>query len=49
MVELEEGGFNGTTRKLIGRTKWPNIVLKQGLCSAELAAVEAAAALSQRR
>ncbi len=32
VVELEEGGFNGTTRKLIGRTKYPNIVLKQGLC-----------------
>jgi phage tail-like protein len=32
VVELEEGGFNGTTRKLIGRTKFPNIVLKQGLC-----------------
>ena len=43
MVELEEGGFNTTTRKLIGRTKFPNIVLKQGLCSAELRAVEAAA------
>jgi phage tail-like protein len=33
VVELEEGGFNGTTRKLIGRTKYPNIVLKQGMCS----------------
>ena len=33
VVELEEGGFNTTTRKLIGRTKFPNIVLKQGLCS----------------
>lgn len=33
VVELEEGGFNGTTRKLIGRTKFPNIVLKQGFCS----------------
>lgn len=32
VVELEEGGFNTTTRKLIGRTKFPNIVLKQGLC-----------------
>jgi phage tail-like protein len=31
VVELEEGGFNTTTRKLIGRTKFPNIVLKQGL------------------
>jgi phage tail-like protein len=34
VVELEEGGFNGTTRKLIGRTKWPNIVLKRGFCGA---------------
>jgi len=33
VVELEEGGFNTTTRKLIGRTKFPNIVLKQGLCT----------------
>jgi phage tail-like protein len=33
VVELEEGGFNTTTRKLIGRTKFPNIVLKQGMCS----------------
>lgn len=32
VVELEEGGFNTTTRKLIGRTKYSNIVLKQGLC-----------------
>ncbi len=32
VVELEEGGFNTTTRKLIGRTKYPNIVLKQGMC-----------------
>ena len=34
VVELEEGGFNTTTRKLIGRTKFPNIVLKQGFCGA---------------
>jgi phage tail-like protein len=32
VVELEEGGFNLTTRKLIGRTKFPNIVLKRGFC-----------------
>src|SRR5215813_10817193 len=31
--EVAEGGFNTTTRKLIGRTKFPNIVLKQGMCS----------------
>jgi phage tail-like protein len=30
-VELQEGGFNTTTRKLIGPTKFPNLVLKQGL------------------
>jgi phage tail-like protein len=34
VVELEEGGFNNTTRKLIGRTKFPNIVLKRGFCGA---------------
>jgi len=34
VVELEEGGFNTTTRKLIGPTKYANIVLKQGFCGA---------------
>jgi phage tail-like protein len=34
VVPLEEGGFNNTTRKLIGRTNYPNIVLKRGLCAA---------------
>jgi len=28
--EVAEGGLNSTTHKLIGRTKFPNIVLKQG-------------------
>jgi phage tail-like protein len=28
--EVAEGGLNTTTHKLIGRTKFPNIVLKQG-------------------
>ena len=28
--ELPEGGLNSTTHKLMGRTKFPNIVLKQG-------------------
>lgn len=32
-VDLEEGGFNTTTRKLVGRVKFPNIVLKRGFCS----------------
>jgi len=31
IVDLEEGGFNTTTRKLVGKVKYPNIVLKQGL------------------
>jgi phage tail-like protein len=31
VIDLEEGGFNGTTRKLVGKVKYPNIVLKQGL------------------
>lgn len=30
VVELAEGGLNTTTHKLVGRTKFPNIVLKQG-------------------
>ena len=34
VYEVEEGGFNTTTRKLIGRTKYPNLVLKQGFCGA---------------
>jgi phage tail-like protein len=34
VVELEEGGFNTTTHKLIGRNKYPNLVLKRGLCAA---------------
>jgi len=29
--ELAEGGQNGFTHKLLGRMKWPNIVLKRGL------------------
>jgi phage tail-like protein len=28
--EIAEGGLNTTTHKLIGRTKFPNIVLKKG-------------------
>lgn len=35
VVEVEEGGFNATTRKLPGRTKFANIVLKQGFCGAD--------------
>lgn len=30
VVELDEGGFNNTTRKLMGNTKHPNLVLKHG-------------------
>jgi phage tail-like protein len=30
VVEVAEGGVNTTTHKLIGRTKFPNIVLKLG-------------------
>lgn len=36
VVELAEGGLNTTTHKLIGRTKFPNIVLKQGFSGPEL-------------
>ena len=35
VVEIEEGGFNFTTRKLPGRTKFSNIVLKMGFCGAD--------------
>jgi phage tail-like protein len=35
VVEIEEGGFNHTTRKLVGRTKYPNIVLKKGFVGAD--------------
>jgi phage tail-like protein len=34
--ELAEGGLNTTTHKLVGRTKFPNIVLKQGFAGHEL-------------
>ncbi len=30
VTPVQEGGVNGYERKLIGRTKFPNIVLKQG-------------------
>ena len=30
VVEVAEGGVNHTTHKLIGRTKFPNLVLKKG-------------------
>ena len=35
VVEIEEGGFNGTVHKLPGRTKYSNIVLKMGFCGAD--------------
>jgi phage tail-like protein len=34
--EVAEGGVNDTTHKLIGRTKYPNIVLKQGFSGPQL-------------
>ena len=34
--EVAEGGVNDTTHKWIGRTKFPNIVLKQGFSDAAL-------------
>lgn len=34
--ELAEGGLNTTTHKLIGRTKFPNLVLKQGFSNTGL-------------
>jgi phage tail-like protein len=34
--ELAEGGLNSTTHKLMGRTKFPNIILKQGYSNNDL-------------
>lgn len=34
--EVAEGGLNTTTHKWIGRTKFPNLVLKQGFSGPEL-------------
>ena len=36
VVDLAEGGVNTMTHRLIGRTKFPNIVLKQGFCNSIL-------------
>jgi phage tail-like protein len=33
--ELAEGGQNHYTHKLLGRMKWPNIVLKRGLTNSD--------------
>jgi len=31
VYEIEEGGYNTSTRKLIGRTRYPNLILKKGI------------------
>lgn len=36
VVPMQEGGLNSTEHKLIGRTKCPNLVLKQGFAGPEL-------------
>ena len=36
VVPMQEGGLNTTEHKLIGRTKFPNLVLKQGFADAML-------------
>ena len=33
--ELAEGGQNGYTHKLLGRMKWPNLVLKRGITDSD--------------
>jgi phage tail-like protein len=38
VVDYREGGANNTTVKLVGATKWKNIVLKRGFCGPELIA-----------
>ena len=35
VVEVEEGGYNVSPRRLMGGTKTPNLVLKGGLCGAD--------------
>lgn len=36
IVEVQEGGRNETTRKLVGQGKFPNLVLKRGFCQGTL-------------
>jgi len=36
VVEYREGGENNSTHKLVGATKWKNLVLKRGFASKEL-------------
>jgi phage tail-like protein len=36
VVDYHEGGINVTTRRLVGTTKWPNIVLKRGFAGPPL-------------
>jgi phage tail-like protein len=38
VLEHREGGENNTTKKLVGATKWKNLVLKRGFGSPELIA-----------
>lgn len=38
VVEVQEGGRNDTTRKLVGQGKFPNLVLKRGFCTGTLLA-----------
>jgi phage tail-like protein len=33
--ELAEGGQNGYTHRLLGRMKWPNLVLKRGITDSD--------------
>jgi len=36
VVPMSEGGWNAAEHKLVGRTKYPNIVLKQGAAGPEM-------------
>jgi phage tail-like protein len=36
VVDYREGGVNDSTFKLVGATKWANIVLSRGFCGPEL-------------
>lgn len=33
VYEIEEGGLNTTTHKFVGRTRYPNLILKKGINS----------------
>ena len=49
VVPMQEGGRNDTELRLIGRTKFPNLVLKQGFADSKLSATLLKAASGGRK